>query len=782
MQEKTKKTSGADEKTPSVAQYFSWINHSFEGSDENTTMINLEYFKWLHDKYGMNLKLYLLDAGNLDGSANTYEDPETSEKLKKQYPNGYKAINDKANSFGCRLGMWAGADGFGDTEESEKRRYELMLSFCKDLKFKLFKFDACASSLRAEKRDIFKKMVDDCRKYVPDLIVLNHRNDLGDAEICTTTFLWNGMETYVDIHLGNDITASHHRMCTIDRGLVPEMKRLTEDHGVCISSCNGYFEDDLITQAFSRSLILAPEIYGNPWLLRDSEQAKLAKIYNLHEKYDKILVNGIALPDEWGKSSASRGDKYTRLIVLDNTKWEKMTANVKLDKSIGLSGRGKRFVVKTLHPYESYVGTYKYGDTVPLTVEPFRAALILVQEEELFNKTDFVLTNAKYETVYGENMVPDKALIYEANGEIGSIGSKNDSFASVIGDSTLKAPIFLGKATDCQLPENAVKLYETSMYKVNNDCLEKQALNRAGKTSVPQVKAARDAFFKQELHRTRGDDTSAMFDGNRDTFCDALSHVYGSRIDGGCLRVDFGKNVYVSKVEIECLAIDTPIYEAKEQQYPEAGTYSTDLANWKNAPMADKFAVENVKMPIVMDFVHNTRYFDGKRMRVTYKIGGFMRYFALPCPMDRICSVKIYDINNNVIKTTNAHANNLMSPNREFKFAKKAKIFVPENAVNGSYIAAAIEGVHGFENVYCAAECDGKQIGFDERAVSYPVNPWECPVIHKDRGYTYFLYVTDEIRGKNVDIYALYRNECETEINVYLCDSTDKKPIDEIKL
>jgi hypothetical protein len=37
----------------------------------------------------------------------------------------------------------------------------------------------------------------------------------------------------------------------------------------------------LILQAFNRSLILAPEIYGNPWLLKDNEFAKLARIFNL---------------------------------------------------------------------------------------------------------------------------------------------------------------------------------------------------------------------------------------------------------------------------------------------------------------------------------------------------------------------------------------------------------------------------------------------------------------------------------------------------------------------
>ena len=44
---------GADEQTPSRAHYFSWINNAWEGLTEAQTLINLEFFKWLHDEYGM---------------------------------------------------------------------------------------------------------------------------------------------------------------------------------------------------------------------------------------------------------------------------------------------------------------------------------------------------------------------------------------------------------------------------------------------------------------------------------------------------------------------------------------------------------------------------------------------------------------------------------------------------------------------------------------------------------------------------------------------------------
>ncbi|MDP6111407.1 MAG: hypothetical protein QGG53_06005, partial [Planctomycetota bacterium] len=58
---------GADEQTPSRSQYFSWINNTNEGSTEEQTRINLEFFRWLHDEFGMVLDIYAWDAGHIDG-------------------------------------------------------------------------------------------------------------------------------------------------------------------------------------------------------------------------------------------------------------------------------------------------------------------------------------------------------------------------------------------------------------------------------------------------------------------------------------------------------------------------------------------------------------------------------------------------------------------------------------------------------------------------------------------------------------------------------------------
>ncbi|MBS7370903.1 MAG: hypothetical protein KIG66_00965, partial [Bacteroidaceae bacterium] len=77
---------GASEDTPSYSEYFSWINNTNEGSTEEQTRINLEFFQWLHDHYGMVLDIYAFDAGQIDGSQ-MYGSMK-SERFRKQFPNG----------------------------------------------------------------------------------------------------------------------------------------------------------------------------------------------------------------------------------------------------------------------------------------------------------------------------------------------------------------------------------------------------------------------------------------------------------------------------------------------------------------------------------------------------------------------------------------------------------------------------------------------------------------------------------------------------------------------
>lgn len=193
---------GADENTPSNAHYFTWINNTNEGPMASQTAANLAFFQWLHDEYGMTLDIYAFDAGAID--APDYYGSTTTRKFKQQFPEGFGPFAKQAKGFGGRLGVWLGPDGFGDTPQQEQARIDLLVGLCRDHNFKLFKMDAVCGQLRDEKQDSFIRLMEACRKNAPDLILLNHRLNLGEGVSHATTFLWEGAETYIDVHMAND--------------------------------------------------------------------------------------------------------------------------------------------------------------------------------------------------------------------------------------------------------------------------------------------------------------------------------------------------------------------------------------------------------------------------------------------------------------------------------------------------------------------------------------------------------------------------------------------------
>ncbi|MBP3294927.1 MAG: hypothetical protein J6N32_14350 [Clostridia bacterium] len=767
MAVKTVYTSGADEKTPSHPQYFSWINNTNEGATEEQTLININFFKYLRDKYDMQLDIYAWDAGNLDGARGTYAD-FTKGKLQKQYPNGYGPIAKAAAEAGLRMGVWGGADGYGDTPEEEAARKELIVSLCRDYGFALFKFDTVCGSLRPEKRAVFAETMQECRKYVPDLVLLNHRNDLGEAEIYATTFLWGGAETYVDVHIANPMTAMHNRAFLFNRGHVPGLQRLTEDHGVCISSCIDYFEDDLIYQAFSRSLILAPEIYGNPWLMRDDELPILANIYNLHRKYNIILVNGMELPDFKGASTVVRGDGKRRFLTTGNATWEMQTYSVTLDESIGLEPCESVSIV-IRHPYVQYKGDFKYGETVELPMAPFRAYLVEICDSVL---CDDEPTGGAYQVIRSKDGVTKEIKLVQADGDVVTKSGKT-LYTGEAFDKTEAIPQYLGTAETCDIPADAEALYEATCFALDNDSLEKRALRRSGATAIPEVQAARDAFFGQRTYTLRGCDSEFLFDRNPDTFFDGSSKYYagGLRIDGGCMRVDLGEPVDCDAIEIEYYSTNgQTVHQIKLQQAPASAEISADLSGWKTVTLTEDRDDGAYTMEYVRDSIHDILTDDGVRRTAVYA-GGTFRYFRMSEPIDRVFAFRVMK-NGCDITPASAKVNNLMA-----SYAKKTTTAAKKVTVKPEQtgrLAIAVNGKHGREGVYCAAKVNGQLAGFPERAPSYPSNVWEHLVRLQDHDNTYFMDITPDLVGREIEVYALFNTGLhDCDVKAYLCPKHD---------
>jgi hypothetical protein len=698
---------GADEDTPSLAHFFTWIDNTNEGATAAQTGANLAFFQWLHDEYGMILDIYAFDAGVIDAPM-YYGSPDTR-KFKGQFPEGFGPLAEQAQGFGGRLGVWLGPDGFGNTPQEENARIDFLTSLCRDHRFHLFKMDAVCTQLREEKQDAFIRLMESCRKHSPDLIVLNHRLALGKATPHATTFLWEGAETYIDVHMINKTPATHNRAAAMDRGLPPDLKRLAEDHGVCLSSCLDFWQDDLVLQAFNRSMILAPQLYGSPWFLRDDEFPQLARIFNLHRRYKNILTRGIVLPEAgYGPHAVSRGDGKTRLITLRNLTWEPVTRKIALDESIGLTAKGAR-EVRLFHPYEEILGKgLAAGGSVEVTVQPFRSMLLLATTEPCGEPS---LDKGAYRVV------------------------RNVSGKPVEIDQLTPLPLKqawhrrLADLKPSALPADAVGLYEATVFAADNNALEHRSLKRSGPSAVPAVRNARQAFLDQPLLTSRGISDQLMFDGDPSTVLALFGSKSDPRIAEGCLRVDFAEPIVFDVLKILTQAPDKTL----QQNLVYGAEFSYDLAKWSSAEeVIQDGAMLNIHPP-----------------------AGSWRYFRMRLAPERIAEVEAHK-GAEILDRKGWRASNLFAhPDALPPVAAWSATVKVDEITPTSYLCVAVDGEHGIEGCYAALRRNGKPVGSPSRAPSYPVNPWENPVGGLATGYTYFFPLDETMTGVDLEVVLL---------------------------
>jgi len=765
---------GADESTSSKSEYFSWINNTNEGSTEEQTLTNLEFFKWLKDEYGMNLDIYALDAGAIDGKK--YIGNMESEKFKRQFPNSFSTIYEMAKLMDIHLGIWGGPDCFGDTPESEKARIDMMVKLCRDFGFELFKFDAVNGKLRPEKQDAFIEMMTRCRQYSPNLILLNHRLELGKGMPYATTFLWEAKETYIDAQMPNEVTAPHHRATALSRGLPPGLNRLTEDHGVCLSSCLDYWDDDLVLQAFNRSLILAPQIYGNPWLLRDDEFPKLARIFNLHEKFKDILINGKVLPEaKYGPYAVSRGDGNTRIITLRNLTWNTQNYDLKLDEEIGLEN-GKSFEVRQFHPTEKILGRFKYKTELKIEVFPFRSCLLIVSEKI----DEPAVSGIDFQVIKNIEGAPVEIQLLGLPGTTSTISLKNyRNYNSVILNDFSNENLLKGKQIDISFPGekltqstirqvdsgfNAVnlqdvnweELYETTVFSADNNAMEVRSIQRSGWSTIPAVKKAQDFFFNQAAFVERGVWDKNLFDGNLNTgFWQKRKNNIDVSVNGGCLRLDLGEITYLDNMVIKV----GDIFSLEPLPVDEGNwvEVSKDLKTWKNI-----------------------NYLANKEMLI--EINDSVRYLRFAEFPQRIIEIEGY-CKGKALNRDNWKASNLFAHTSKLKCSKiwETEIILSEIAP-GSYLSIALDGKHGVDGAYVTARIDGKLIGSPDRAPSYQSNVWVTPNARRDKNYTYYIPIDKSIKGKKVEVFVMGFDESNQDFEPKVFINTQPNSMEKISL
>ena len=159
---------------------------------------------------------------------------------------------------------------------------------------------------------------------------------------------------------------------------------------------------------------------------------------------------------------------------------------------------------------------------------------------------------------------------------------------------------------------------------------------------------------------------------------------------------------------------------------------SADLKNWQRIPVLA-----------------------GPAMKAKLDANIPVRYVRFRGTPDKIVEVRAY-LNGKALDRDGWRGSNLFSPYTRFKAESAWSTTAVINEIHpGTYIAVALEGVHGIEGAYAALRVEGRPAGSPDRSPSYPCNAWEYPVRGTDSHYTYYIHLTKDMEGRNIDIVVL---------------------------
>lgn len=747
-QNKTQRLKPVDQSTPSRSLYYDYANQNFQGTDEHKILADLGFFKYMHDTYGMKLDYFLMDAGVIDFDQLCHQSLNkpaygslNSPWFIKHFPNKFRIISELAKSFDCRLGLTIGADGFGSSNRDANKRMHLMSDLCHDYDFGLFKLDGCISRLRSDKESYLEQSIQKALALTPDLLITSSGLDIGSefSKYIPITD-WAEQGAYTDVNDFNSMTGVHHRLGSMDRPTVPEMNRLKDDKGVGLSSALDYWEDDLVLQAFNRNTLFSPEIFGNPWFLKDEELPRLARIFTIHAQYNDILVSSKQLPAAiYGVNAVSRGDGETRLITLRNLSFEPVKYRIAIDNSIGINADGT-FMVRQVFPSERYIGRYMQGGTAEVTVEPFHAALFVVT----VHSAEVDLRGCNYEVVQA---MPGKPVIIKLLGLPGqkvklSWGGSAYSVATARIAGVTK-PAFFRKGFNFRFPgsrsandyhrkigelnsfiispEEGQYIYEGACFSADNNALEVRSLQRAGPTHIREVDLARNAFLLDSTFINQGAWDKYAFDGERNTYFKAgRESVAGKEQTRGSFRLDLGK----------AEAVDQFVMEATNTDFnPGTVEISADLKHWRSVP------ARREPTRLVVDFPANTAF---RCMRIN------------TAPV-QVSEIRAFHRGQQLGRSL-WHATNLFKPYEQHEAVKAWKYsFKIRKAANNNYLALSVPGVYQKESVYASLLVNGHLMGAVDRSPSFPYNNW-ADYGDGTGNYTFYFPITKALLRKKLEL------------------------------
>jgi hypothetical protein len=459
-------------------------------------------------------------------------------------------------------------------------------------------------------------------------------------------------------------------------------------------------------------------------------------------------VNGNQLPEEkYGKFAVSRGDDETRLITLRNLSWQPLQVTIKLDESIGLKSTGDVDILQ-YHPVEKFLGTFKSGSEVVITILPFRASLIKISTRP---NPEFVLKGSAYQIVKN---VPDEPVL------VNLLGSPGEKVSFSLSDAPLKykkaslngrdvSSILSGKSADLifpgqkkeilflkqignlqlsALPENPEKYMESCNFAVDNNALEVRELLRSRETKFAPVQSCRDEFFNDTLFSGIGVWDKYAFDGDPKTSFKVRLYEYTKlRQNNGSFRLDLGESRTLDKI----------VFSGIPENYsPETVEVSNDLSTW----IPVKFQIMKNEMSIEFNQNKPFKYLRlGKSPAEVAEIEGFL--------------------NQKSVNRDHWKASNLFAPvkpntaklcwNYKGKLTGIGKsanltVTVPANCSEGTVFACML--------------VDGKIVAANDRAPSFPYNNWEHYGI-ADKNLTFYIPVSENLEGKSAQVMLLTTDE-----------------------
>jgi hypothetical protein len=94
----------------------------------------------------------------------------------------------------------------------------------------------------------------------------------------------------------------------------------------------------------------------------------------------------------------------------------------------------------------------------------------------------------------------------------------------------------------------------------------------------------------------------------------------------------------------------------------------------------------------------------------------------------------------------------------------------------------AVNGKHGYEGALASFKIDGKYLGCPDRSPSFLSNFWESTIVQKDGNYTFYLPLTFDLKGKQIEAFVMAFNDELSNLKPEIWISAYPIPFEEKKL